>query len=415
MNNYNDNPRRLLGLIGACMVISLLVIWITLISPQIQAQSGQPIMQRFSVSSDGAPGNAKSRYAATATFTPVPVETSTTGPGDRSWQSTILDVRGFVGQSADITLDADGHPHIAYNSDNVSIGDLRYAWWDGFVWHVEVVDQGASTGEYPSIRIGIDGQPRIAYYHRAETALKHAQRSANGTWQTAIVDSNQDRGRYASMEIDSVSGVADIVYFERQGTKLLHVRGPAGIWTYREVDDSGDVGEDASLARGPNGLLATAYYDRSNGALKYAQWNQSTLSWTPETVDNTGDTGYATSIAFDSQGRPHISYLEAGELGLYNLKYAVRTGTQWTTRTVETNVTLASTSLVIGPQDLPIMAYRRSGIRLARLKENVWNLETVDNNAYSGSSLSLVRDAANDQEHLVYEDKRCRDVGFLPS
>ncbi len=422
--------RNILFTLCLILAVGLLVAGIARNASPLQAQTAKPLMQRLSVAPNGAPGNANSQYSAISADGSTVAFSSTASnlvaedtawsdvfaqdlqTGDLGWQTTILDVRGFVGQSADVTLDANGHPHIAYNSDNAGAGELRYAWWDGFVWHSEVVDEGVSTGEYASIAIGINGQPRIAYYHRDDTALKHAQRSADGAWQTVTVDSIQDRGRFASMTIDSVSGVADIVYYERQGTRLLHVRGPVGIWTYREVDDSGDVGEDASLARGPNGLLATAYYDRSNGALKYAQWNQATLSWTPEVVDSAGDTGRFTSIAFDSQGRPHISYLEAGEPGLYNLKYAVRNGAQWTTRTVETNVTLGPTSLVIGPQNLPIVAYRSGGIRLARLKENVWNIETIDNNARNGNSLSLVRDATADREHLVYEDNRYGDLAY---
>lgn len=123
------------------------------------------------------------------------------------------------------------------------------------------------------------------------------------------MDSVNDRGRYSSLALDPSSGSADIVYYEREGTRLLDVRGGPNQWEFFEVDDSGDVGEDASLARGPNALLGAAYDDRTTGALRYAQWNESTRAWTATVVDDEGNAGSYPSLDFDSLGRPHIAYL----------------------------------------------------------------------------------------------------------
>ena len=349
---------------------------------------------------------------ATPTPTRVPVETPTGQPGAPSWQVTTLDVRGYVGQNADLTLDANGYPHIAYSGDYGSTSELRYTWWDGFAWQLEVLEEATATGEYPSIDIGPNGQPRISYYHRSDTALRYAVRGSDGTWQTHTVDSNNDRGRYSSLALDPVSGIADIVYYEREGTRLLHVRGAPGQWTYFEVDDSGDVGEDASLARGSNALLGAAYYDRTTGALRYAQWNESTRAWTATVVDDEDNAGSYPSLAFDSLGRPHIAYLTTANLNRYTLKYAVRTGAQWTIRTVDTNVEPDEIELLIGAQDLPVIAFRKGSIRLARLKEDVWNFELVQGGVDRGESLSVARDAVNDREHLVYEDGRYSDLSY---
>jgi hypothetical protein len=59
-----------------------------------------------------------------------------------------------------------------------------------------------------------------------------------------------------------------------------------------------------------------------------------------------------------------------------------------------------------------VIAYRKQGITLARLNENVWNIETVDSTVTPGASLAMVRDDTNDSEHLVYDDGRYSDLGY---
>jgi len=83
------------------------------------------------------------------------------------------------------------------------------------------------------------------------------------------------------------------------------------------VDSNGDVGRYTSLVVDPSDNTHIAYYDKTNGALKYAHWNGS--SWQTRTIDSAGDVGQYTSLVLDSSGNPHISYYDEGNT---SLKYA---------------------------------------------------------------------------------------------
>jgi len=85
-------------------------------------------------------------------------------------------------------------------------------------------------------------------------------------------------------------------------------------WRITVVDGAdADVGEYNSLAIptvGPySGRPGISYWDRTNGDLKYAQWNGS--QWqVGEPVDSVGDVGRLTSLAFSpDEGLPYISYV----------------------------------------------------------------------------------------------------------
>lgn len=78
------------------------------------------------------------------------------------WTSSVVDTGNTDAPS--LAFDpADGHPAIAYDEDN----DLRFAWFDGSVWHTQTVD--ATAGENPSLAFNEygDGWPVIAYMDTA--------------------------------------------------------------------------------------------------------------------------------------------------------------------------------------------------------------------------------------------------------
>jgi hypothetical protein len=81
-----------------------------------------------------------------------------------------------------------------------------------------------------------------------------------------------------------------------------------------------DVGEYTSIARDNAGHLHVAYYDRTNGDLKYARRMGET--WTTHTVDAEGDVGRFTSIAVGPEGRPRISFMAAEVMGPMNRTFA---------------------------------------------------------------------------------------------
>lgn len=71
-----------------------------------------------------------------------------------------------------------------------------------------------------------------------------------------------------------------------------------------------DVGEHTSIAIDALGVVHVAYYDRTNGDLKYAHDGMSGR-WTTQVVDAQGDVGLYTSISIGPDGSPKIAYFMA--------------------------------------------------------------------------------------------------------
>lgn len=152
-------------------------------------------------------------------------------------------------------------------------------------------------------------------------------------------------------------------------------------WRTVVVDDDGDVGRYAKLAMLPTGYPAIAYYDRTNGDLKYAEFNGA--SWEMAVVDEAGDVGKWCDLAVLPDGEPAISYYDQS---YYDLKYAWRDAGGWHTQVVDSSggawpVGLYS-ELVILPSGRPAIAYRdRHLLKYTWFDDGFWYSETVAEHA----------------------------------
>jgi len=83
-----------------------------------------------------------------------------------------VDDSGDVGAFSSIEVDSLGHPHVSYF--DTGNGDLKYAWYDGTSWHIEVVDSEGNVGLYTSLELDAEGHPHISYYDIGDGDLKYA-------------------------------------------------------------------------------------------------------------------------------------------------------------------------------------------------------------------------------------------------
>ncbi|MCG3173937.1 MAG: hypothetical protein GMKNLPBB_02149 [Myxococcota bacterium] len=101
---------------------------------------------------------------------------------------------------------------------------------------------------------------------------------------------------------------ADAVFvdgFPANGVLAGDPKGPR-----KGVSEAGDnVGEYSSIAVDKNGGVHIAYYDRTNGDLKYARGSGDT--WSVHAVDSEGDTGVMPDITIGPDGFPRIAYFMA--------------------------------------------------------------------------------------------------------
>ncbi len=282
---------------------------------------------------------------------------------ESGWVVDIVDSRKMGGGGySSIVLDSNDHPHISYDLHPPGGGpyqdsDLRYAWWDGSGWNIQIVDTDGDVGSRSSIALTSTGYPHIAY-----------RRSYRGLG-----------GAVAS----------DLKYVQWNGSA----------WNIEIVEHtSGDILlTDQSLAIDSNDLPRISYSGKIGDEcyLKYATWNGS--AWEIEAIEPVGDNLVFTSIALDSSDRPHISYSDSANT---SLKYAWWSGNAWEIEVVDSAGNVGRrNSLALDSKDSPHIAYSDWGgwnppdnhLKYARKICNTWRIEAADtsNNVYFDISLAL--------------------------
>ncbi len=106
-----------------------------------------------------------------------------------------------------------------------------------------------------------------------------------------------------------------------------------GNFTLTTIDDAGDTGYTPAIAVAPDGTMGIAYYDQSNGRLKYA--SNADGDWTAGPVYDPSPQIHGTyaSLAFDPSGNPHIAYLDWSQSGAdpagTRVLYVMNDGADW--------------------------------------------------------------------------------------
>ena len=162
-------------------------------------------------------------------------------------------------------------------------------------------------------------QPTVS----SEAVGVNADLAANFPWVNIEVDTPGSVGQYTSVAIDPSSGKTYISYYDATQEALrmaVNVGsggncGPNNDWYCQYVDSLGNVGMYSSIAVNPlTGGIGIAYYDATNGKLKYAYCASTPAcsSWSRYTVDATLGfgvvTGKYTSLQYLSDGTPYIAY-----------------------------------------------------------------------------------------------------------
>jgi hypothetical protein len=301
-----------------------------------------------------------------------------------------------VGDVNCTVLDGSGYPHIAY--DDFVNEDLKYAYWDGSQWVIEVADSGTKVAVGLSLSLDLDstGKAHISYYQGVGYQdLKHARRDGPNTWFVEAVDTGGNVGSYNSLKVDSGDRV-HVAYYDLTNRHLKYALRDAGGWHIETVDTADYTGALCSLALDSLGRPHIAYNDNVTATLgiKYAWWNGSGWVWRPSIGNGTG-----AYLILDSGDVAHLSYFDRTSKALL---HAVWGGTSWNTETVDATVnTPGPAKMAIGADDRVQIAYTTSlpgELKLAVKTGGTWDIETVYNLGPVGYSPSLVVGAASDPQ-----------------
>ncbi len=216
--------------------------------------------------------------------------------------STIVqsfDALNAVGQHASLAFDSTGAAHISYHRIyQFDVDELNYAHYVGSggncgvgnaagKWQCEKVDTGEGMGLFTSLDVNGSDKPRIAYYDAANGDLRYAFGGAvggncgtGGSWQCGTVDGDtgDNVGKYASLHIDKgASDNPSIAYYDATNGKLKYAEIPGSdancgylfwgvqIWRCEDIDDIGVnlISADLALTVDAAGYPIIAYEDAS--------------------------------------------------------------------------------------------------------------------------------------------------------
>ena len=267
-----------------------------------------------------------------------------------------------------------GHYLRAVNADGSVVCDSVLAYL-GINLKTIVDDPDGLVGEVAystSIAIGSDGLPVISYGFdgTSEGAIRVAKcANAACTGATTISTLVSERSFYTSIAIGA-DGLPVIAFNELSGTLRVAKCANAactGTSTITTVDDppANEVGAHNAIAIGSDGLPVISYQDSSAGALKVAKCANAACTGlaTITTVDDHPvlSLGEFSDIAIGADGLPVISYIDSalGALKVAKCANAACTGPATITTVDDPSNTLSGqTSIAIGPDGRPVIAYR---------------------------------------------------------
>ncbi|MFQ6061381.1 MAG: hypothetical protein ACE5KV_08865, partial [Thermoplasmata archaeon] len=336
-------------------------------------------------------------------FLPFMTETSM---GGHTWGIEPVDTTGkYVGYWSSIKIDSLGRPHISYIGEDPAGDGLKYAYWNGVTWSIEVVDSSVLVWWETSLALDSSDYPHTSYFDNDNYDLRYAHWNGSG-WEIEVLDSNGVVGYDSSLDLDS-QGRPHITYgvYQDDIGRIRYAHWDGASWNFHDLSYSNEA-RKSNLVLDSLDTPHMSFFDATEGNVMYAKWNGS--DWLVELVDDEGDSGFENSLALDSFDRPHIAW-HASLPGNSNdeVRYGSRNESGWSIETARVGGDNAFEWLSLGldSQGNPGIAYVKPNVGdllYIWKSEGQWYNETVDPAVGTGvHALSFTFDQM-DFPHISY-------------
>ena len=327
---------------------------------------------------------------------------SNTSFSHESIEGTTVDSPGDVGGFNSMTVDYQSNIHIAYYDETNK--DLKYAFFDGFVWQNTVIDESGDVGESTSIAADSHGHIHICYFDETNGAIKYAYFDGQN-WNTSTVGSMSSGISSISLAVDNEDNLY-VSYRDDWNIKYATYNGTA--WVSNLIgDDPRMAGSYSSLAVDEDGNIHVSYNGISTTpkGLKYGFYNGT--DWTISSVENSGYSGYYNSIAVAENGNVFISLPVDG-----NITVLKHNGTDWMSlpqlpmnENIHSKVAVDSNGNphIVYHRTPPILTSGGEPIQYAVYAGTNWVSHFIGYGANDGGAVSIFVDS-DDEVHIVYKE-----------
>ncbi len=299
-----------------------------------------------------------------------------------------------------LAIDANKKANISYRSGN----DLRYLTNKSGSWVAVLVDAGFAQSN-TDIQIASNGYVHVTFYRfDSNKDWKHTYHDGTSWLATAnkIWNGNGSavKGFYAAMVLDSNDKVHAVGH-DSTNKDLIYNTDAGGSWANANmtiVDNGANppiVGEFSSVARDASNNIYAAYYDLTNGDLKYAKKTSGTWG-AAETRESANNVGQYTGIAITPDNRIHIVFYDVTN---GDLRYVCHNGTSWQAGVVVdgAGIDAGKYASIVGGLDnnVHVAYYDATNLNLKYGKGSCggsWVLSTVDSTGDVGTWTDIALD-----------------------
>ena len=313
----------------------------------------------------------------------------------------------------------------AYNGDMDAppsiLGAANHAFLNGSAWVSGELPGAGDVGEFTSLALNASGGAYIAYYDLTNGLPRVAAR-VRSAWVPLNVDepvsAAENVGLYTSLAIGTDDRPRLAYYDETEGN-LKYAEWNGTLFNSTLVESIGDVGRSASLALEPGtNWPRIAYYNATEGSLRFTSWDGA--NWSFETVDGGGVGRYA-SLALGPTGEPHVAYYDSVNS---TVKHAAKIGPTWVSEVVDVvgdpafavvgGIDARPISIAVDAAGMPHVAYydaTAGDLRYATTVAGSWTPQTVDGSGDVGRYPSLAF-APSGRPAIAYEDATSFDLKY---